>query len=139
MPGTRSRGQALVEFALIAPVLFLVLFAIFDVGRLIYVYNNLANSTRQAARAGIVAQYTDPICYSGTTYVGRDPCVQAVAHAQAVAVPNPTFTPSCTGSCAPGDVYSVTGSSSVTFLTPVVSQLLGPITVTATTQMGVES
>jgi TadE-like protein len=52
--GRRSRGQALVEFALIAPVFFLVLFAIIEAGRFMFYYETLNNATREGARYAIV-------------------------------------------------------------------------------------
>lgn len=52
----RSRGQGLVEFALIFPVLVLALFGVFDFGRAIYAYNTLANATRDGVRIAIVNQ-----------------------------------------------------------------------------------
>jgi Flp pilus assembly protein TadG len=52
----RSRGQGLVEFALIFPVLVLVLFGVFDFGRAIYAYNALANASRDGVRIAIVNQ-----------------------------------------------------------------------------------
>jgi Flp pilus assembly protein TadG len=52
----RSRGQGLVEFALIFPVLVLVLFGVFDFGRAIFAYNTLANAARAGVRVAIVNQ-----------------------------------------------------------------------------------
>lgn len=52
----RSRGQSLVEFALILPVFVLILVGIFDVGRAIYAYNTVNNAARQGARLAIVDQ-----------------------------------------------------------------------------------
>jgi hypothetical protein len=49
-----TRGQALVEFALVAPVFFLLLFAVIEGGRFILYYETLANATREGARYGIV-------------------------------------------------------------------------------------
>jgi hypothetical protein len=46
----RSKGQALVEFSLIAPILLLVILAIFDYGRVLLVYANAATNLRNAAR-----------------------------------------------------------------------------------------
>jgi Flp pilus assembly protein TadG len=47
-------GQALVEFALVAPILFLLLFAIIEGARLIYHYEVLNNATREGVRYAIV-------------------------------------------------------------------------------------
>jgi Flp pilus assembly protein TadG len=52
----RTRGQALVEFALVLPIFILVLFGILDFGRAIYAYNTISNASRQAVRVGIVDQ-----------------------------------------------------------------------------------
>lgn len=54
----RSRGQALVEFALILPIFILLLVGIFDFGRAIYAYNTIANAARESVRVGIVDQNT---------------------------------------------------------------------------------
>lgn len=47
-------GQDLVEYALIFPILFLVLMGIFDLGRVVYYYSALTNVAREGARYGAV-------------------------------------------------------------------------------------
>ena len=54
--GRHPRGQALVEFALVVPILILVMLGIFEGGRAIYTYNALSNATREALREAIVHQ-----------------------------------------------------------------------------------
>lgn len=54
----RADGQSLVEFALIAPLLVIVLFGIVELGILLNVYIGMTNSAREAARAGAIYQYT---------------------------------------------------------------------------------
>ena len=49
---TTERGQDLVEFALILPVLLLVLLGIFDMGRVTYYLSALNNAAREGARYG---------------------------------------------------------------------------------------
>ncbi|MBC7263108.1 MAG: pilus assembly protein [Chloroflexi bacterium] len=51
----RQRGDSLVEFAIILPVLLLILMAILDFGRAAYVYNVVANAAREGARYAMVA------------------------------------------------------------------------------------
>jgi Flp pilus assembly protein TadG len=46
----RSRGQSLVEFALVLPVFMLMLFAVIDMGRVIWTMDSLANAAREGAR-----------------------------------------------------------------------------------------
>jgi Flp pilus assembly protein TadG len=50
----RERGQDLVEFAIILPILMLILMVILDLGRAVYYYSSMMNSTREGARYGIV-------------------------------------------------------------------------------------
>lgn len=48
-----ARGQALVEFALVIPMLVFLLMGMFDLGRGIYAYNVVASAAREGARLGI--------------------------------------------------------------------------------------
>lgn len=50
----RSRGQALAEFALVAPIFFMVMFGIIEAGRFMFYYETLNNATREGARYAIV-------------------------------------------------------------------------------------
>lgn len=47
---TDHRAQAIVEFAIVAPILLMMLFGVLEVGRLIYVYAVVNNASRDAAR-----------------------------------------------------------------------------------------
>ena len=49
-----GRGQALVEFALAAPLFFLLLLGILEGGRFIYHYETLNNAAREGVRYAIV-------------------------------------------------------------------------------------
>jgi hypothetical protein len=51
-------GQATLEFALVALLLFLVLFGIIDFARLFFAYATMANGVREGARYGVV--HADP-------------------------------------------------------------------------------
>lgn len=48
------RGQSLVEFALIFPLVLFLLLGFFDLGRAIIYYSSLSNAVREGTRAGIV-------------------------------------------------------------------------------------
>ena len=50
----RTAGQAMVEFALVAPIFFLLLFSIIDFGRAVYYIQALNNAAREGARYAIV-------------------------------------------------------------------------------------
>jgi Flp pilus assembly protein TadG len=47
-------GQALVEFALIVPLFLVLIFAVFDFGRVIWANDAVGNAAREAARYAIV-------------------------------------------------------------------------------------
>lgn len=49
-----ERGQSLVEFALIVPILILLLVGTFDIGHVVWTNDALANASREAARYAIV-------------------------------------------------------------------------------------
>ena len=54
--GYRSqRSQSLVEFAIVAPLLLVLLFAVVDFGRVIYIYVTLNQAVNEGARAAIKA------------------------------------------------------------------------------------
>jgi Flp pilus assembly protein TadG len=58
----RSRGQALVEFALIIPLFLLMLFGIIDIGRVIWANDALTNAAREGARfASVKGSNTDMV------------------------------------------------------------------------------
>jgi hypothetical protein len=50
----REYGQDLIEYAIIFPLLFLILVGIFDLGRVVYYYSSLTNAAREGARWGII-------------------------------------------------------------------------------------
>lgn len=54
-----KRGQSLVEYALIAPLLFAMMFILIELGIVFSIYVGLTNSAREAARAAVGYQYPD--------------------------------------------------------------------------------
>ena len=53
------RAQAMVEFAIAAPILFALLIGIFEVGRMIFIYSAVTNASREAVRFGSALGYDD--------------------------------------------------------------------------------
>ena len=51
-----SRGQTLVEFAMVLPIIILLVLGTVDLGRAVFTYNTLAQSARSASRLAIVNQ-----------------------------------------------------------------------------------
>ena len=48
----REKAQAILEFAIVLPVLLLVVYGLIETGRLLFVFSSVNNATRQAARYG---------------------------------------------------------------------------------------
>ncbi|MDA8238725.1 MAG: pilus assembly protein [Chloroflexi bacterium] len=134
-----QRGQSLVEFALVFPLFLLLLFGIVDGARTVFAWNGASQAARDVARVAAVN------CLGGAT-----PCTSgAIAAAQAVqAVQLPgggTWAIACLDPgtlatvsgrpCKAGDLVSVSASTSISMLTPVVGQLVGPLTLTAVSRM----
>ncbi len=61
MKHIRKPCQAMVEFALILPLLLLVVVGIFEFGRVMFIYSNLFNAAREGVRYGV----TNPKDYVG--------------------------------------------------------------------------
>jgi Flp pilus assembly protein TadG len=57
------KGQSMVEFALVLPVMVLIVAGIFDLGRAFFAYITITNAAREGARYGALNQdHADGIC-----------------------------------------------------------------------------
>jgi hypothetical protein len=52
-PGKGQRSQAMAEFAIVAPLLLLLMFGVVDFGRVVYIYVTLNQAVHEGARAAI--------------------------------------------------------------------------------------
>lgn len=88
MPRKKSRGQAMVEFSLLAGLLFLLIMGIFDFGRAIAVYINIAEAAHEGARqlvlrSNYASTYPDTVIINATLakiggggmVLTEDPCL----------------------------------------------------------------
>lgn len=57
---SKQLGLYSAEFAIVGLLFFVILFTVFEVGRLFFVYNALEESTRRGARMAAVCQVNDP-------------------------------------------------------------------------------
>jgi hypothetical protein len=60
----RGRGQALVEFALVAPIFVFVIFGLIEIGRAVFYQQVLDSAARDGARYGVVHGFQS-LCPSG--------------------------------------------------------------------------
>ena len=126
-------GQALAEFALIAPIFFLVLFGIIDIGRYVYVTTAFNQAAREGARFGSVEQWSYA-CPTGTSPQTRINCAQEFAEGSLAGAPAGfTVTATCsTSNCRAGDIFTVrvqtppSGPGMFKFFTPIIGQLISP-------------
>jgi hypothetical protein len=75
----KNRAQAMVEFALILPILLLLIYGLLEVGRLLFIYSSVVSAARQAVRYGA----TTGLNASGTALRYHD-CAGMRAAAQRV-------------------------------------------------------
>lgn len=136
-PREGRRGQSLVEFALVLPILLILLLGILDFGRAIFAYNSVSNGARSGARVAIVNQDIDDITAAveeeafglDGVDVAFDPNVEALPAC-----------PEANVQCCPsiGCVIEVSVSTEYVPATPIFSQLVGSITVSSESQMPIE-
>jgi hypothetical protein len=134
---SRSRGQALAEFALVAPIFFLILFSIIDFGRYVYYVQILNNAAREGARYAIV-HGSNGLPSSGPPAPGfssSDPTaanVKAVARRHAIGVVGSTAVLRIDAAYDPyngrGDKVTVTVEYDFKSMIPIVP--IPPITIT---------
>lgn len=133
--GRGDYGQGLTEFALIFPVFILLLVLVFDFGRAIYAHNTISNAARAGARVALLDQSLTKIKAKAVAQtVGLNPAD--------VNVPDPVFgcpvgTPPV-GSLKIGCEAQVTVEYSYQPLTPIVGNIVGPMTLSATTRFPIE-
>lgn len=70
----RSAAQALAEFAMVAPLFFVLLLGIIEAGRFIFYYETLNNATREGARYAIVNGANTLGCPTGPPAPGSAGC-----------------------------------------------------------------
>lgn len=151
----RRKGQAMVEFALLSGVLFLLFMGIFDFGRAIAVYINIAEAAHEGARQlvlrsnensrppdSLIINATLATIGGGGMVLTEDPCLSN---------PTPCTTPSTPSTSNTGYIWLTPnrhpGNSEVTVqvtylyapLTALISNATGPtLLMTASSSMRAE-
>jgi len=59
---SRFKGQTLVEFALVLPIMLLVLFAIIEIARLLHAWVAIENGARFGVRYAVTGEYESSYC-----------------------------------------------------------------------------
>ena len=139
---SRSRGQSIVELALILPVLMLLVASALDLGRMFYSQVTITNAAREGAYEAAYepASFTANAPCNSTT--NRVMCrVLSEAKGSFVQVAKADVAVACSPSCAKGigNTVTVTVNGHFTLLTPIMAPFLGGsdvlLTSTATAQV----
>ena len=128
-------GQNLVEFALVLPILLILMLGILDFGRAVAAYNSVSNGARSGARVAIVNQDFDDI--------------EAAVLSEAISLGEVVVEfdsdvedkPVCPAEdCCPqiGCIIEVRVSSDYVPATPIFSNLVGSITVSSASRLPME-
>lgn len=161
----RARGQGLVEFALVLPIFVLMLLAVIDGGRLVYMNSVLSQAAREGARqASVEASWvgsSDPSC--GKAGGPTCPATTAGLTTDAMAAANRMVapfgsvsalyiscdTPAAGGPIGPwtsgtgctaasgttGNLVSVRVTLTYSAITPIIGQILGTVPLSGSATM----
>jgi Flp pilus assembly protein TadG len=104
-----ERGQAVTEFAVILPVLLLVLFAIFQFGVIFNNYIQVSAAAREGARKGVVSRNAGNCTTVNNLAIAAAKAAAPGLDSTKVVIPTPTET--CTNNAlAPGTDFTITVS-----------------------------
>jgi len=161
--GRRSRGQSLVEFAVVLPLFVLMLFGVVDAGRMIYLHTVLSQAAREGVRvASVEASWLGasgsgcgtaggPVCPANVTALRTDILSAANRNIQPFAAltnsqlqtrcdpsggtPTANWNATSCVSNGPGNVASVRVTSTFTAITPIISRIIGSVPMSASSSM----
>jgi len=149
-----QRGQSLVEFAFVLPIIVLVIASFIELGRAVFAWNTIANAARQGARVAAVNQLADTTDCDESRPI-EDPyephwsirgCAVAAASALGVKAANVGISysspPSTTLACDPtlhvGCIARITVSYHYAVATPFLNWVIGSFTMSQTSEMPIE-
>ncbi|MGL4550139.1 MAG: TadE/TadG family type IV pilus assembly protein [Gemmataceae bacterium] len=148
-PTRRRTGTALIEFAFVVPVLFLILLGIFEYARLLFTWQLLHNAAREGARYAVVSVETATTAQvrayvneylagqGATAFVGYSPSSNITVFLADPATGAPTAEPWTDSGW--GDLVGVTVSGTYTPVVPGFLRLTGSFTLSGTCVMTTEA
>lgn len=136
-----ARGQSLVEFALVIPIVLLLMLGLFDLGRVVFTNNSLSDGARHGARTAAVDPRSPTYCAdiedaARTAVRGLPLSVFTVTYQRvdSTGVPTGAALVVCSGgspgaaipsSARPGDRVTVVLTANVDLATPLVAAATG--------------
>ena len=116
------------EFALVLPILLLIILGVVDFGRAIYGYNTIGNAARSAGRVAIVSQTPATIqnaAIGAAISLGTQPSDVTIAYG-------------CSSPYPIGCIASVTVNYTFQPITPIIGQIWSTIAMSSTTKLPIE-
>ena len=121
------RGQSLVEFAMVAPLFFILVFGITDFGRLFFTQQTLQFALREAGRYAVTGQHMKV----GTNTLSRVESIRSIAQKYAVGLlTDPAAIQISSGGTTnyaggPSDTVVVSLETKLKLITPLIGQFFG--------------
>ncbi|MGZ4692803.1 MAG: TadE/TadG family type IV pilus assembly protein [Acidimicrobiales bacterium] len=137
-----DRGAALMEFALLLPLLAILAFGVADLGRAYSLQNRVTNMAREGAFYAQFHPYDVAGCPNGsTTDAARieDPSLSSVTVTVTDATTGVAVPTSCGAAPVPGTRIRVRVTTTLKLITPMVGAVVGdPVTVGSSTEVVVQ-
>ena len=135
--GVNNRGQNLLEFALVLPLLLIVLFGVLDLGRVFFTTITLTNAAREGAR--YLTLHPDDVVNEYSPYWGSKAAAIEEANYAGISVGEGQVTVNCSNVDDESD-YCDSGSPATVEVTADFELVLGwilpsPITITRRAEM----
>ena len=141
-------GQSLAEFALVLPIFVLIVMALFDLGRGVFIYNGLTNAAREAVRLAIVNQDKTLVAKRAQdmafgTQITNSPAALVNFYRDEPNTDNVEANPRCDNSdashaIAVGCIAVVKAQANWQAITPIIGDLVGPINLEARSELAIE-
>lgn len=121
-----THGTSILEFALVAPMILLLMFAIFDFARMFYVQMNLQNAVREAGRYAITGNHLADPKHPGQTLSRVNSIIQTARQA-AIGIDVSNMQISSVGggkgsAGGPGDTMTISLTTNLPLMTPIVAR-----------------
>jgi Flp pilus assembly protein TadG len=124
------KGQTIMEFPVIVPLFFLLLFGVIDFGRLFFVQMSLQNAIRQAGRFAVTGNHLPDPKKPGQNLSRVDSIIKTAQQAaMGLDVTNVQVTSSKGGTGnagGPGDTVTISLTTNMKLITPIISRFFGP-------------
>jgi hypothetical protein len=149
----RQAGQGITEFALVIPLILMLFFGIFDLGRAVYAYSTISNAARDSARVAIVNQADSTDCVAHPKLwrctaareavgLGIDPTAVSIWFCSSGELcetdPAEECTANADGSVPIGCDVVIKVPYTYTAATPLISTLVGTVSMYSTERLAVE-